>query len=85
MMTPVLSYLDENETLTVLPVKSDLQHQQRFQLFFLLKVWAQRGDNRPLAPKVLEEGQLLVQAEVEWEDGRRLPISPFPLLRNRLR
>ncbi len=49
------------------------------------QVWVQRGDNRPLSPGVLEDGQLLISAEVEWDDGRRLPIQPFHLLRSRLR
>ncbi len=66
-------------------IEKSFSHPKLANTQFVHQVWVQRGDNRPLSPGVLEDGQLLISAEVEWDDGRRLPIQPFHLLRSRLR
>jgi len=50
-----------------------------------MKIWAQRGDGRPLPSQILEDSQMIVNADLVMKDNSIVTIPAMPLLRSRQR
>jgi len=49
---------------------------------FHTKIWIQRGNGEPLRRKQLRNGELMMEINAQWSDGRRDVVSPkFPVRR----